>query len=172
MIEKKPRRLWTIVLVPFAVALMLLEEYLWRELKALMARIGRLPLVARLEAHIAALPPLWAAALFVVPGALMLPFKLTAIWAMAHGHVVWGVLVLLTAKLTGTALFARLYTLCRPALMTVGWFVKLHDALTRAKTWAHAKLESWVMWRMARRAMSRLRQRIVDLWSAGVPPAG
>lgn len=162
----KPRRKpWSILLVPFAVGVMLLEEYLWAGLKALMTRLGRLPPVARLEARIQALPPLWAATLFVLPGALMLPFKLAALWAMAHGQVLLGVLVLITAKLTGTALFARLYTLCKPSLMTVGWFVRLHDAVTRAKAWAHARLEGWTMWRWTRRVFRRLRERVRALFA-------
>lgn len=162
---KNRHPIWSIVLVPFAVILMLLEEYIWHGLKALMARLGRLPVIARIEARIITLPPLWAAALFILPGATMIPFKLAALWAMANGHVPLGVLVFLTAKLTGTALFARLYTLCKPALMTVGWFVKLHDALTHAKTWAHAKLENWTMWRLVRRAITRLRERVKALFS-------
>lgn len=154
----KPRRkLLSMLLVPLGVALMLLEEYLWQGLKAIMARLGRLPMVARVEARIIALPPRWAAAVFLIPGAVLFPFKLAALWAMASGHFFWGLLVLLAAKLTATALFARLYTLCKPALMTVGWFVRLHDIMTRAKLWAHAKLESWGVWRLARRAIRRLR---------------
>jgi hypothetical protein len=149
------RRRWTVVLVPLAVLVMVVEEYLWKGLKALMARLGRLPAVARVEAHIAALPPLWAAFVFLVPGIVLLPFKLAALWAIAQGHLVWGLLVLLAAKLTATALFARLYTLCKPALMTVPWFVRVHDAITAAKAWAHAKLDAWPAWRLARRLMGR-----------------
>ncbi len=160
---QKPRRRLSFLLVPLGVVLMLLEEYLWRGLKALMARLGRLPWVARVETRIAALPPLWAAVVFLVPGMVLFPFKLAALWAMANGHLLWGLLVLLAAKLTATALFARLYTLCKPALMTVGWFVRLHDMTTRAKHWAHAKLHSWGGWRLARRAISRLRGRVLTL---------
>ncbi|OAN51353.1 hypothetical protein A6A04_16385 [Paramagnetospirillum marisnigri] len=151
-----PRRLLSLLLVPLAVVIMLVEEYLWAGLKAIMARLGRLPLVARLEARIQALSPWGAAVVFVIPGVLMLPFKLVALWAMAQGQVLLGIGVLLAAKLTGTALFARLYTLCKPTLMTVGWFVRLHDAVNRAKAWAHAKLDSWPIWRLARRSIHRL----------------
>ena len=151
------RRLVSIVLVPLGVVLMLFEEYLWRGLKALMARLGRLPAVARVETRIAALSPLWAAAVFVVPGVAMLPLELAALWAMASGHFLAGVLALGTAKLMTTALFARLYTLCQPSLMTVWWFARLHDGLTDAKHWAHARLEAWGVWRVARRTITRLR---------------
>ena len=161
--NSRRRRILSILLVPLGVALMLLEDFLWRGLKALMARLGRLPMVARVEARIIALPPLWAAVVFLVPGIVTLPFELAATWIMATGHFVLGLVLLSLAELTATALFARVYTLCKPALMTVRWFVRLHDMMTRAKLWAHAKLESWGAWRLARRAITRLRGRALAL---------
>ena len=187
MTSHPPRRILSALLMPLGVILMLLEEYLWRGLKALMARLGRLPVVARVEARIIGLSPPWAAVVFLVPGVVLFPFKLAALWAIANGHILWGLLVLAAAKLTATALFARLYTLCKPTLMTVGWFVRLHDMMTRAKLWAHAKLESWGVWRLARRAIDRLRSRVrvvlsassssspstrrLPLWAARRPPS-
>ncbi|SEH24819.1 hypothetical protein [Magnetospirillum fulvum] len=153
-------RSWTSVLtVPFAVLLMLFEEYLWGWLKSLMARLGRLASIARIEAVIVALPPKAAAVVFLLPALLILPVKLAAVWAIASGHFLFGLVVLVTAKLAATALFARLYTLCRPALMTFGWFVWLHDIILRAKNWAHARLESWAAWRQAKALIATLRAR-------------
>ena len=157
---KPHNRFLSFFLVPLGVTVMLVEEYLWRGLKAVMAQFGRLPVVARIEAHITTLSPGWAAVVFLVPGMVLFPFKLAALWAMANGHLLWGLVVLLAAKLTATALFARLYTLCKPALMTVPWFVRLHDMMTRAKAWAHAHLEGWGIWQRAHRIINRLRTRI------------
>ena len=157
---KPHNRFLSFILVPLGVLVMLVEEYLWRGLKSVMAQFGRLPLVARVEAHITTLSPGWAAVVFVVPGIVLFPFKLAALWAMASGHLLWGLVVLLAAKLTATALFARLYTLCKPALMTVPWFVRLHDMMTRAKAWAHARLASWGIWQRAHRIINRLRTRM------------
>ena len=166
--NSRRRRILSILLVPLGVALMLLEDFLWRGLKALMARLGRLPMVARVEARIIALPPLWAAVVFLVPGIVTLPFELAATWIMATGHFVLGLVLLSLAKLTATALFARVYTLCKPALMTVGWFVRLHDMVTRAKTWAHTRLDNWGVWRLTRRVIAQTRRGIKGLarhWS-------
>ncbi|KIL99872.1 hypothetical protein CCC_02661 [Paramagnetospirillum magnetotacticum MS-1] len=143
--------------------LLLVEEVIWAGLKALMARLGRLPAVARLEAHIQTLPPWGAALLFLAPGAAMLPFKLMALWAMAQGHFLWGLLVLLAAKLTATALFARIYTLCKPTLMTVPWFVRLHDWINGLKAWAHARLNGWRLWRFSRRIIGRMRAWVTSV---------
>jgi hypothetical protein len=156
------RSLSSLLMVPLAVVLMLFEEYLWSGLKALMARLGRLALVARIEAAIVALPPVGAALVFLLPVLLILPVKLAAVWAIATGHFLSGLAVLVGAKLLATALFARLYTLCRTALMTFGWFVWLHDILTRAKAWAHARLNSWPAWQAAREAIAAVRARLAS----------
>lgn len=159
------KRLLTPPLLVLAVLLVLVEEYLWAWLTAAMAHLGRLPVVRDLEARIGRLPPYWAAAAFVMPAAIMLPFKLAAVWAMASGHLLLGLSVLLAAKLTGTALLARLYVLCEPALMTIGWIAALVAWVRRCKAWAHARLENWPAWRLVRRLMGRARR---SLREAGV----
>jgi len=148
--SSQPRSFSSLLTVPLGVAVMLVEEYVWKGLKRLMARLARFAPIARVEAVIAGLPPKGAALVFFAPALLILPVKLAAVWAVASGHFLAGLLVLIGAKLFATALFARIYILCRPALMSFSWFVRLHDALARAKAWAHAKLDAWPAWRRAR----------------------
>jgi len=155
----RSRSLTSVLTVPLAVLVMLFEEYLWGWLRRLMARLGQLASIARIEALIVALPPKAAAFVFLLPVLLILPVKLAAVWAIATGHFLFGLVVLISAKLVATALFARLYTLCRPALMTFGWFVWVHDVVLRAKNWAHARLESWPAWRQAKAMIATLRAR-------------
>lgn len=155
----RSRSLSSLITVPLAVLLMLFEEYLWGWLRRLMARLAQLALIARIEARIVALPPKGAALVFLLPFLLILPVKLAAVWSIATGHFLFGLVVLILAKLAATALFARLYTLCRPALMTFGWFVWVHDTVLRAKNWAHAKLESWPAWQQAKAAIAQVRAR-------------
>ncbi|MFD2232379.1 hypothetical protein [Phaeospirillum tilakii] len=144
------RPLSSVLMIPLGVAVMLVEDYVWKGLKRLMARLGRLAPIARIEAAIVALPPTAALFVFLTPTLLILPVKLAAVWAVATGHILAGLGVLIGAKLVATALFARIYTLCQPGLMSFRWFARMHDALVRAKTWAHAKLEAWPAWRQAR----------------------
>ena len=135
------------------------EEWGWVPLQALLARVGRWPGLRWVEGRVQALPP-WAALLvFALPTALLLPVKLLALWAMGHGHVVLGMAVIVLAKLAGTAVVARLFTLTRPALMQLGWF-----AFTYAH-WMHVKhavlsraRASWA-WRVARVIKRQWQQR-------------
>src|SRR5574343_501955 len=86
--------------------LILFEEWGWEPLQRALARLGRLPLLRQLEAAITRLPPLLALGL------------------IAHGKRLLGVAVIVAAKLVGTAVVARLFTLTRPALMRMAWFAR------------------------------------------------
>lgn len=115
------------------VALILLfEEWGWEPLQALLGKLARLPLWARLERWLATLPP-WAALLaFGIPFLVLLPFKVLALYLFAHRQVTLGLLVALSAKLAGTALLARLFLLLQPALMKLSWFARWYP---RWKAW-------------------------------------
>jgi hypothetical protein len=150
-------RLKRLVTVPAAVLgmlLMLIEEHLWHGLVQLGEWLGHLPLVRQGERRIAALSPFGAMIALLAPVALAVPAKLAAVWLMATGHVVTGVVFLLGVKITGTAIVARIYTLCRPALETVAWFVRVRASVVRAKDWAHRKLNALAAWQLAQRLRS------------------
>ena len=151
------KRLLTPPLLVLAALLMFVEEWLWDHLKVLMAAIGRLPLVRALEARIAGLGPYGAMAVFIAPGTLLLPVKLAALWLMAHGHGLLGVQLIVAAKLAGTALVARIYALCKPALMTLGWFARLDARVIRWREWLYAAVRAMAFWHALQRAKARLR---------------
>jgi hypothetical protein len=72
---------------------------------------------------------------------------------------VLGALLVVAAKVVGTALVARLFTLTRPALMQLPWFARLHRRWIR---WKEALLRpvraSWA-WRWTRVARWRWHRR-------------
>ncbi len=139
--------------------LILFEEWGWEPLQRALAWVGRLPGLRWLENQIRTLPPYAALALFLLPTAMLLPVKLLALWLIGQGQVLSGTLVIVGAKLVGTAAVARLFTLTRPALMQLAWFARLH---TRWMGWKEALLTrvraSWP-WRLGRVLKRRLRQR-------------
>jgi hypothetical protein len=141
-----------------AVALLfLIEEWLWNGLKQAMAVLGRLPGLRHLERWIASLPPPWAAVVFLAPSTLILPIKLFAVTMIASGHILWGSGVILAAKITATAVFARVYVLTQPALMRVRWFTRLHATVLRWRVWVHRQIEAHPLWRAMRRRMLQWR---------------
>lgn len=138
-------------LIGAASLVFLIEEWLWNQLKQAMALLGRLPVLRRLERWIIALPPALAAVVFLAPSTLILPIKLFAVKMIVTGHILSGAGVILVAKITATALFARVYVLTQPALMRLEWFARLHATVLRWRVRVHAQIESRPLWRGLRR---------------------
>lgn len=159
------RRILTPPLVVLAALWMLVEEYLWVHLHDLVARLARLPAIARLEARIAALPPYGAMVLFAVPTAMIFPIKLFALYLIAAGHALTGCAVIVAAKVIGTAVVARLFELCRPQLLTVAWFRRLHDWVLRLRDTLYARIRAMPAWQRAHAAVQSVRgffKRLVE----------
>lgn len=151
-------RLITPPLMFVAALLLFVEEVLWEAAKRLMAAIGRLPLVHALEARIARLPPYGAMAVFLGPGVLLLPVKITALWLIAHGHALLGLEVIVAAKLVGTALVARIFTLARPALMTLAWFAALNGWIMRWRERLYGFVKASAAWRRLEATRAAVRE--------------
>jgi hypothetical protein len=141
---------WLVALV------ILFEEWGWEPLQALLARIGRLPPLAWLERRIAALPPGPALVVFAAPGLALLPLKLAALALVARGHVGLGLLLVVGAKLVGTAVVARLFALTRPALLRLAWFERVYVRWVAWKGALMAQVRASVVWRQARAARTRV----------------
>ena len=139
--------------------LILFEEWGWEPLQRALAWVGRLPLLRQLEAGIARLPPRAALAVFLLPTLLLLPVKLLALAAIAHGHKLLGLAVIVLAKLLGTAVVARLFALTRPALLQLAWFARIYGHWTAWKDALLAQVRASWAWRSGRAVKRLLRQR-------------
>lgn len=139
--------------------LILFEEWGWGPLQLALARLGQLPLLRQIEGLIVRLPPRVALAVFLLPTLLLLPIKLAALALIARGQPILGALVIVLAKLVGTAIVARLFILTRPALLQLAWFARLY---LRWAGWKAALLlrvrASWA-WRTGRAVKRLVRQR-------------
>jgi hypothetical protein len=145
------------VLLTLAWIVLLIEEWGWRPLVALVARSARWPPLARLEARIARVPPRFALVLFLVPAVLLFPIKLLALWLIHEGSAVLGISVIVVAKLLGTALVGRLFVLTEPQLMQFAWFVRAMDWWIATRERLKALVVERTAWRAARDAMRRAR---------------
>ena len=120
------RKLVRAVLVTPVLLILLFEEWGWVPLARAFAALGRLPWWAALERSITRLPPPAALIAFVVPGLVLIPVKLLALALFARGHLAVGLVLVITAKVIGTAIAARLFQLTYPALMRMPWFARLY----------------------------------------------
>ncbi|WP_254442227.1 hypothetical protein [Duganella vulcania] len=116
-------------LVYLAALLLLLEDWLWDVGMRALNRLSAWPPPHRLEAWIRTLCPYAALTLFVLPALRLFPVKLLALWAMARGHALPGLLVIVLARLGGAAAVARIFLLTRPVLLTIAWFAPKEHVL-------------------------------------------
>ena len=149
MLDRTFRRILTPPMVVLAALFIFVEEWLWDNLTAAMAWVARLPVIHWLEERLARLPAWAAVTCFFLPGLMLMPVKLGALFLMGRGQVVAGVGVIIMAKVLGTAIVARLFTVCQPTLMGVGWFRAGHDWLVRMKQMLYAKLRAMPAWQAA-----------------------
>jgi len=156
------RRILRDTFLAFVALILLFEEWGWEPLAALLARLARLPLWASIERLITALPPWAAMAAFALPALGIVPVKLLALFLIGGGHALMGVGVLLAAKVLGTALLARLFTLTQPALMRLGWFARWYPRWKAWKDKLMAQVRRSALWQAGLRAKRRLRTQ----WAA------
>jgi hypothetical protein len=154
------QRLFTWLGIWLLAAILIFEEWGWEHLAALMAWAGRWPGIRQIERMIRRLPPYGALALFVLPALALLPFKLLALYWLSQGKAALGIGVILAAKLTGTAILARLFSLTQPTLMRLAWFARLFAKWMELKTRVLDHVHRSVAWRHLQALRQAMRQAI------------
>jgi len=138
-----------------AAIVIFVEEWGWRPLTALAARLARLLHLQRLEAWIASASPPVALLLFLAPAVLLFPLKLLALWLIGEGSTGLGVGIIVAAKVLGTAFVGRLFILVERQLMTFAWFARALGWWRETKAQVVDAVRRSIPWRTAR-ALRRL----------------
>ena len=151
------------VLLAFLVVVIFVEEWGWRPLVALAAKVARWPPLAALERRIRSAPRHLALALFLVPALALVPVKLVALWLIQEGRTTLGIAVIVAAKVVGTAFVGRLFVLVETQLMSFPWFVRCTALWRSTRDRIMASLRQSALWRsgrairrVARRGLNRL----------------
>lgn len=155
------KALWFVVAVLFLIEAKLLDYTapIFARITALLALDKVKAWIARV---IAPLNPWLVLVIFAVPLIIVEPFKLVALWFLAQGHVITGVVTFALAELGGIVVIAFLFEVCRPKLMTIRAFAWTFGKLVEAKEWAHKQVEPMLeRLRVYRRYLRRLLARIM-----------
>jgi hypothetical protein len=176
------RAVWELVRPAFVLALnilvaliLLFEEWGWRPLSNLLAWLARFRLWAMAEQLIASLPPYAALLVLAVPSGVLIPAKLIGVYMFATGHFFLAAVVIVLAKITSTALIARLFLLTKPALMQIPWFARAYEAFVpwqealfariRASwVWRYGRVVKWRVGHAMRHGWLTLRPRVIAAW--------
>ena len=159
------KRALEIAVVPFAAAVVFVEQVLIRYLNVMMAAVARWPVIARFEAWLMSLPP-WAAVLaFALPSIIILPVKVSALWFAAHHRFALATGSVVLGKILATAILARLYRILRPTMMQLRWFAWADTKFFAWRDWAYAFVRSLPAWQQAKALIERVRAWLVELVS-------
>jgi hypothetical protein len=135
------RRISRPLLILLAIVF-LVEAWLWSHLEPVVAWIvGQIPLrrlKALLKRFLEWLPPGAALVAFVVPGALLFPLKLLAVWLITQNHWLAASAVFLFAKLVGLGVAAFVFEVTKPRLLQMPWFRWLYARVLVWLDWAHS----------------------------------
>lgn len=149
--------------IPAALWLFI-EDWLWEAMLSLTSALAKLPPIRWVESQIAKLPPYAALIAFLIPVAVLLPFKLAAFWLIAHGNSVLGAIVFVAAKIIGTAFLARIFALTKNALMKIVWFARAYVALQVWKQRIYAYVRALPLYHATRSRMRALRRQFKIWW--------
>ena len=159
------KRALEIAVVPFAAAVVFIEQVLIRYLNMMMVAVARWPPIARLEAWLVTLPP-WAAVLtFAMPSLIILPVKVSALWFAAHHRFALATAAVVLGKIMATAILARLYRILRPTMMQLRWFAWADTKFFAWRDWAYAFVKSLPAWQEAKALVQRARTWLTELVS-------
>ena len=159
------KKILRIILLAPVLLVLLFEEWGWEPLARFFARLAKLPLWAKLETAIKALPP-WAALLvFGIPVIALIPVKLLALYLFSQGHAVLGLTLVIAAKITGTAVAARLFQLTEPALMRMAWFARIYTPWKAWKDRILTQVRQSAPWRAVRETKARIKIIWGKLWT-------
>ena len=160
------KRALELLIVPLAAAVVFFEQTLIRMLNAITAALARWAPIAALEAWLKKQPPYTALMAFVMPSILILPIKLSAIYFATHHMFMTAIAAVVIGKVLATAIVARLYVVLRPTLMTIGWFARLDTWFFYWRDRAYDFVRALPAWQKAKAAISRMRLRLMELFSA------
>lgn len=167
------RQLWRplrSVLLPLAALVLAFEEWGWRPLVAWAAQVARWPPLARLEDRLRRAPPAWALVSFLAPSLLLFPVKLLALWLIHLGHAAAGVLVIVLAKLLGTAVIGRIFVVTEPQLMQLAWFARAVGWWRATKERVRTALAASSAWRACKARAADWRESVRRWWHPAADP--
>lgn len=152
-------------LLSFLALLLLVEEWLWDLLSACAHYLIALLRLEGVERWLIQTSPNMALCAFMVPVLLVTPINLAAIWFFIHGLLLQGLATEIFAKLLGTLLIARIFTLTKPQLLSFKFINLIYTTITGWLRWAHNKVVDTAVYRYGKQLKAEIKARVEAFWS-------
>jgi hypothetical protein len=146
----------------FAIAV-IFEEWLWDVLTAVGQWLSAVFHLAKFDAWLLAASPTKALFAFFIPVTLVTPFNLLALFLLAHGAILQGILLEIMVKLIGTLLIARVFRLTKTALLTFGWIAWLYTNITAILHWAHEIIRNTRIYQLSVKVKAEIKAKIAKM---------
>lgn len=140
----------------------LVEEWLWDILATIAYWLSVILHLKRFDAWLSSLNPLPALCAFFIPLIIVTPFNLLALFLLAHGAIIQGVILELIIKLVGTLLIARVFRLTKPALLTFTWLSWIYNTVTHLLTWAHTIIHQTLIYKLIANIKTAIKIKIAN----------
>lgn len=138
----------------FAAIILIVDAVARPVYRPLLEWFANLAMIHRFEAWIATLPRFVILVFFAVPFIVAEPLKVLAVYLIAIGMVVSGVVLMAVAYLVSFLVVERIYHAGREKLLTYPWFkwgmdrvVFVRDLLLAARDAALVRVRSWLGFR-------------------------
>lgn len=146
-----------VVAVFIVVVWLALDDLFFLIVKPLVTWLSRLAPFRRIGAVVASLPPYGVLALLAIPFVLVEPFKVLALYLIATGLVIRGLLLLIASYFVSILTLDSLYQAGHGQLMKIGWFARLIGWIVELRDWALGWVRSTVAWKWAAARLATMR---------------
>ena len=151
-------------LLTLLAVFLIIEEWLWDFLSACGHYLIRLLRLENFERWLSQTSPYVALFVILVPILIVTPINLAAIWLLLHGLLLQCILLDLFAKLLGTFLIARVFTLTKSQLLTFRVFAAIYTTVTGWLRWAHAKIVDTAIYRYSLQLKAQVKARVKEFF--------
>lgn len=159
IIQRRHQTMKKLLLTLFAI-LLIIEEWLWDFLSACGHYLAVLLKLERFERWLSQTSPTTALFAFMIPILIVTPINIAALSLLFHGMLLQGILLEVFAKLLGTLLVARVFTLTKSQLLTFGILAVIYNTITAWLRWAHAKIVDTDIYRMSRELKAKVKAKV------------
>jgi hypothetical protein len=151
------------ILLSILAVILIIEEWLWDGLSAFGHFLIGLLRLDDFERWLSQVSPNVALVAFMVPVLIVTPINLYALRLLAHGLILQGILLEIVAKLLGTLLVSRVFTLTKNQLLSFRLLAVIYSTVMRWLNWAHQKITDTTVYKLAKALKLQLKS-IISGW--------
>lgn len=151
------------ILVIIALLVIIIEDLFWSATLVITNKLDKFKYMQKLENWMASLNPYQALALFIAPDGVIIPLKFYLMDMMHSGMYLQGMLIFILVKVIATAIYAKIFMICKPQLLQIGWFKWIHDKVVEIKNKYYDKIKNTNFYKNLQEFKQNLRLKMLKI---------